>query len=399
MGPSPGSRGPPPGSGPAERGGTPVIATVDCFHVRLPAKATFMLVGGAFARPGAPSPGVFVRVRSADGRGGLGRGHPLSHLDVRDRREHRLGPPAVSCAGRGGALRVGSGRHHHAMDRAIAPGWSKGQPLAKAAVDVAVHDLLGRHLGVPIHRLLGGRRVAEITLAHLVTSDRPEEAGAIARAGLEAGCTAFKVKVGIHGLAGDLAMVRAVREAIGPSRFLWVDANQGYSPDEALRQARALQELGVAVFEQPVPADAIGGLQRLVGSCPLPVALDESLRDPAQLYELARLGAVGGAILKVQRSGGLWPGRAMVAVAEAARVPLLGSGLCETDLGLTASLHLFAAAGVAVPVDLNGRQFVESPFASGLEVGPGGRARVPDGPGLGIAVDGAWIEAHGSDPA
>lgn len=375
----------------------PVIAAVDCFHVPLPAKATFMLAGGAFARPGEPSPRIFVRVRGDDGREGWGEATPCPTWTYETAESivsavRRYLAPAVlgRCAWDLHAI-------HRAMDRAIAPGWSRGQPLAKAAVDVAVHDLLGRCLGVPIHRLLGGRRVPDITLAYLVTADHPEEAGDIARRGLEAGYAAFKVKVGIHGPAGDLAAVRAVREAIGDDRFLWVDANQGYTPDQALRQARALEELGVAVFEQPVPADAISGLQRLVAGSPLPVALDESLRDPAEVYELARLGAIGGVILKVQRSGGLHSGRAMAAVAEAARLPLLGSGLCETDLGLVASLHLFAAAGVAVPVDLNGRQFVESPFARGLEVGAAGRARVPDGPGLGIEIDGAWIEAHATD--
>lgn len=393
--------GPGPGAGlgadPEAPNAPPTIAAIDCFHVPLPAKATFMLAGGAFARPGAPSPRVFVRVRSTDGQEGWGEATPCPTWTYETAESivsavRRYLAPAVV-----GRCAFDLHAVHRAMDRAIAPGWSRGQPLAKAAVDVAVHDLLGRHLGVPIHRLLGGRRVAAITLAYLITSDRPEEAGAIARGGLEAGYAAFKVKVGIHGPADDLAMVRAVREAIGPDRFLWVDANQGYSPDQALRQARALEELGVAVFEQPVPADAISGLQRLVAGCPLPVALDESLRDPTEVYELARLGAIGGVILKVQRSGGLHPGRAMVAVAEAARLPLLGSGLCETDLGLVASLHLFAAAGVAVPVDLNGRQFVESPFAQGLEVGPGGRARVPDGPGLGIEIDGEWIRAQATE--
>jgi len=375
----------------------PLIAAVDCFHVPLPAKATFMLAGGAFARPGEPSPRIFVRVRDADGQSGWGEATPCPTWTYETAESivtavRRYLAPAVlgRCAWDLQAI-------HAAMDRAIAPGWSTGQPLAKAALDVAVHDLLGRCLGVPIHRLLGGRRVPEITLAYLVTSDHPEEAGDIARRGLAAGYVAFKVKVGIHGPAGDLAMVAAVRAAIGPARFLWVDANQGYSPDEAIRQARALEDCGVAVFEQPVPADAISGLQRLVAASTLPVALDESLRDPRQVYELGRLGAIGGVILKVQRSGGLHPGRAMVAVAEAACLPLLGSGLCETDLGLAASLHLFAAAGMRVPVDLNGRQFVESPFASGLEVGPGGRVRVPDGPGLGIEIDGEWIAAHATD--
>ena len=378
----------------AARPDAPTIASVDCFHVPLPARAAFILAGGAFAQQGAPSPRVFVRVRDAEGDEGWGEATPCPTWTYET-------AESIVSAVRGYLAPAVIGRSawdlngiHHAMDRAISPGWSRGQPLAKAAVDVAVHDLLGRRLGVPVHRLLGGRRVPTITLAYIVSCERPEEAADEARRGLASGYEAFKVKVGMHGLAGDLAMVQAVRRVVGPDRFLWVDANQGYTPDAALRQARALEALGVAVFEQPVPADAISGLQRLLANCPLPVALDESLRDPAEVFELARLGAVGGVILKVQRSGGFHPGRAMAAVADAARLPLLGSGLCETDLGLIASVHLFAAAGVTVPVDLNGRQFVESPFASGIEVGPGKAARVPDGPGLGITIDGAWIAAH-----
>lgn len=377
---------------------TPMIAAVDCFHVLLPARETFMLAGGAFARSGEPSPRVLVRVRDADGAVGWGEATPCptwtyeTAESIVSAVRRYLAPVVVGrCAW---DLR----EIHRAMDRAIAAGWSKGQPLAKAAIDVATHDLLGRRAGVPIHRLLGGRRVPEITLGYLVTAADPERAGEIAARGLAAGYEAFKVKVGIHGLAGDLAMVRAVRAAIGPDRFLWVDANQGYTPDEAIRQARALKDYGVAVFEQPVPADAISALVRILAASPVPVALDESLRDPAEVYELARLGALGGVILKVQRTGGLFPSAAMAAVAEAARLPLLGSGLCETDIGLAASLHLFGAAGVTVPVDLNGRQFVESPFAQGLRVEAGGRVRVPDAPGLGIDIDGAWIEAHATEP-
>lgn len=175
---------------------------------------------------------------------------------------------------------------------------------------------------------------------------------------------AFKVKVGLHDEACDVAVVRAVRDSAPAGALLWVDANQSYSVNSALRLARMLEELDVAAFEQPLPANDISGLRRLRDASPVPVALDESVRSPSDLASLVRLDAVDVVIAKVQRSGGLTLSRRVCAMAEDAGLRLMGSGLTESDVGLAASLHLFAAFGIAGPVDLNGRQFIESPYAS-----------------------------------
>lgn len=173
---------------------------------------------------------------------------------------------------------------------------------------------------------------------------------------------------------------------------LWVDANQAYTVDTALWLARRLVELDVSVFEQPLPANDIVGLRRLRTASPIPVALDESLRHPSDLATFVRLGAVDVAIAKVQRSGGLTLSRRLCALAEESAVRLMGSGLTDSDLGLAASLHLFAAFGIDTPVDLNGRQFVDSVYATGATVRiTDGVAAVPDGPGLGVTVDEAVV--------
>lgn len=277
---------------------------------------------------------------------------------------------------------------NRAFDRAIMPGISIGQPLAKAGVDVAVHDLLARSLGVPLYRLLGGKRRDTIELGWIVSSDRADVGAELAREGLDRGYRAFKVKIGIHGEREDVAMVAAVRRAVGPEVFLWVDANQGYFADQAIRVARRLEDLGVDAFEQPLPANDPSGLRRLMEKTHIPIALDESLRSPSDLAQYVKLGAVEVAIAKVQRSGGLWNCRQFAELAEASGVRLMGSGLSETDLGLSAGVHLYARFGVDTPVDLNGRQFVESAYVGAETIRvEGGIAHLPVGPGLGIEVD------------
>lgn len=363
------------------------IAHVEAFVLDLPAIALFMLAGGAHSRPGEPSPRVYVKVTGDNGVVGWGESTPCPTWSyettetiywtiTRYLAPVALGRPAWDLDGL-----------NRAMNRAIMPGISAGQPIAKAGLDIAVHDLLCRSLGMPLYGLLGGKRREAIELGYVVSTESPDEAAETMRRGLELGYRACKVKVGIHGEAGDFEQVARVREVLGPDAFLWVDANQGYFLDQALRQSRRLESLEVAAFEQPIPANDIYGAKRLMESTSIPVALDESLRGPAELAQYIRLGAVEVAIAKVQRSGGLWYARQFCTLAENAHVRLMGSGLSETDLGLATSLHLYAAFGIDTPVDLNGRQFVEAPhIARGVEI-EGGMATVPDGPGIGIEID------------
>lgn len=362
------------------------VDRVETFAVALPTLRSFGVSGGSVAVAGRPSVRVLVKV-SADGVHGWGEATPIpawtyetaeSIVTTIDRylAPAILGRPVWDLDG---VTRV--------FDRTINRGFSIGAPLAKCAVDVALHDLLGRAAGVPVGMLWGQRRAEAIRLAWIVSGRTAGEVTDCVAEGAEAGYRAFKVKVGLHDDETDLAVVAAVRDA-APDAPLWVDANQAYTCDTALRLAARLRELGVTAFEQPLPANDVAGQRRLRDSCPLPVALDESLRHPTDLATFVRLGAVDVAIAKVQRSGGLTLSRRLCQLAEDCGVRLMGSGLTDSDVGLAASLHLFAAHGITGPVDLNGRQFVDSVYAtsSTVEVA-GGQAQVPDGPGLGVEVD------------
>ncbi|MGW5668124.1 mandelate racemase/muconate lactonizing enzyme family protein [Micromonospora sp. NPDC003776] len=362
------------------------IDAVDTYAVALPTVRSFGVSGGSVAVAGTPSIRILVKV-TADGITGWGEATPIpawtyetaeSIVTTIDRylAPAILGRPAWDLDG-----------VTTAFDRAINRGFTIGSPLAKSAVDVALHDLLGRALGVSVGVLWGQRRRDGIQLGWIVSGQTATEVADAVAEGSELGYRAFKVKVGLHSEAEDAAVVRAVREA-APDAGLWVDANQGYTVDGALRMAHRLADLDVTAFEQPLPANDVAGQRRLRETCPIPVALDESLRHPSDLATFVKLGAVDVAIAKVQRSGGLTLSRRLCAFAEDAGVRLMGSGLTDSDLGLAASLHLFAAYGIDTPVDLNGRQFLTSSYATGATVEvTDGVAQVPTGPGLGVDVD------------
>jgi muconate cycloisomerase len=362
------------------------IDRVDVFAVALPTLRSFGVSGGSIAVAGRPSLRILVKA-SADGVCGWGEATPVpawtyetaeSIVTTIDRylAPAILGRPcwdvdAVTAA----------------FDRAINRGISIGAPLAKCAVDVALHDLIGRALRLSLGTLWGQRRRETIQLGWVVSGQSPEEVADRVAEGQDLGYRAVKVKIGLHSERKDLAVVHAVRDAVGDAP-LWVDANQAYTVEAAARIARVLADLGVTAFEQPLPANDIAGLRRLRDSSPVPVALDESLRHPSDLATFIRLDAVDVAIAKVQRTGGLTLSRRFCAMAEDSRVRLMGSGLTDSDLGLAASLHLFSAYGVDTPVDLNGRQFVDSVYATDPTVViADGVAQVPTGPGLGVEVD------------
>ena len=370
------------------------IARVETLPVALPTSADFAVSGGSVARAGQPSVRVLVKVTADDGTFGWGEATPIPSWtyetleSITSTIDRYLAPVAV------GIPVWDLDRLTRAFDRAINRGFSIGAPLAKAAVDVAVHDVLGKVLGLPVCALLGARRTERSQLGWIVSSEGAGGAEASVREGHDRGYRAFKVKIGLHGERDDVRTVERVRAAAGNDAYLWVDANQAYTVDVAVRVGFALFSLGVAAFEQPLPANDIDGLRRLRDKSAVPIALDESLRHPSDLATFVKLGAVDVAIAKVQRSGGLTLSRRLCQYAEDSGVRLMGSGLTESDIGLAASLHLFAAFGIDTPVDLNGRQFIESPYARTTVRVADGYAHVPDAPGLGVDVDEEWVRAH-----
>ncbi|MBU1357325.1 MAG: mandelate racemase [Gammaproteobacteria bacterium] len=368
------------------------IASVDVFLLGFSFKSVFVLAGGVAGDPGTLSHRVLVKITSDCGAVGWGEATPTprwtyetSETIVSTLRRY-LAPAVI------GIELWNFDALHRAMERAIQPGVTTGSPLAKSAIDVAAHDALGHALGVPVYQLLGGCRRTSFDLMWMISVARPDAPEADVAAGLDAGYRHFDVKIGMHGEAGDLGLVTQTRQALG-DHWMQVDANRGYRIDAALRQSRRFAELGVALFEQPLNGFNLAAYRRLCAASPVGIGIDESLRSVADLLEYARADAIGTVVAKVQRNAGLYRSRQLCDAAEAAGLELSLSGLTETDLGLAAGLHLAAAFDIN-PLALNGPQYIDTPFLRKRVWRGGGQVQLPDGPGLGVSVDEAWVRDH-----
>jgi L-Ala-D/L-Glu epimerase len=260
-----------------------------------------------------------------------------------------------------------------------------GNEAAKAAVDVALHDLAARRLGVPLVRLLGGSALAVPTDVTLSAG----EAGSLAAAGRERvaeGFTVLKLKVGLDA-AGDLERVRAVREAVGPGVLIRLDANQGWTPREAVRVIRGIEDAGlnVELVEQPVPSWDLDGLAWVSDRVEVPILADEAVYGVRDLVAVIRRRAADLVNVKLAKCGGLAPARVLLGLAEEHGIGTLVGSMMESPVGVTAAASLVAAHGTTAVSDLDAAWWLaSSPVRGGLRY-DGATVRLPDAPGLGIA--------------
>ncbi len=249
---------------------------------------------------------------------------------------------------------------------------------AKCAVDIALHDLVGKRLGLPVRELLGIDGPIPPTD---FTLGIDEPAVVAERARRAADFPALKLKVG--GPA-DLETVRAVREVFaGPLR---VDANTGWTPASAVDLLPELGRLGVELIEQPFPARRLDDLRELQARSPLPLVADESAVTIEDLEGL--VGVVDGVNVKLAKCGGIGPARRMLERARELGFRTFLGCMEETSVGIAASA---AVAPLADWVDLDGCLLLADDPVTGLELDAGKRWRLPDAPGLGLT----WREPDG----
>jgi L-alanine-DL-glutamate epimerase-like enolase superfamily enzyme len=245
---------------------------------------------------------------------------------------------------------------------------------AKCAIDIALHDLVGKRLGLPVRVLLGIEGDVPPTD---FTLGIDEPAVVAERAGRAADFPALKIKVGG---AADLATLEAVRAVYrGPIR---VDANTCWTPDIAAELLPELVRLGVELVEQPFPARRLDLLRNLQAVSPLPLIADESAVTIEDLDGL--VGVVAGVNVKLAKCGGIGPARRMLERARSLGLRTLLGCMEETSIGIAASATV---APLADWVDLDGCLLLADDPASGLELGADKRWRVPAVPGLGVALD------------
>jgi len=279
---------------------------------------------------------------------------------------------------------------HRAMDAVIAPSFSTGQPMAKAGIDLALHDLVGRITGRSLPELWGRAAASDITLSWTLNPETLEELPGLIQEGRRQGVDHFNVKVGVN-RAYDLALCRRVREAV-PDGFLWADANGGFAPAEIRTLAPELDAAGADVLEQPLPPNRLTAYRELRREVEMPVLMDEGVVSPSTLMEFVRMDVLDGVAMKIPRCGGLRPAKRQIEILEDAGLLFLGSGLTDPGISLAATLLLYGAFGYDRPAALNGPQFIDASVLEEPIRPEDGVLSVPEGPGLGIDVDESKVE-------
>ncbi|OGX80620.1 dipeptide epimerase [Exiguobacterium sp. SH31] len=352
------------------------LEKIELFAIELPLKVPFIV---SYHRYDV-MPSVIVKMTTECGLVGYGEAVADEHVTGESLEStisvirHLLGPLLI------GRNPMHLERIHDEMDRAI-----RDVPAAKAALDIACHDLIGKKLGQPIYELLGGRYHDAFPVTHVLSIGEPEAMAAEASEQVAEGYTAVKMKVGVD-VASDVRRVAAVRQAVGPDVPIRVDVNQGWvNAAKTLQAMRKLEPFDIDWVEQPVKADDFEGMLEVKGKISVPLMIDEGVRGVADMRRLTMMQAAHKVNVKLMKCGGIYPAKKLVHMAEMSGIECQIGSMVESSIASSAGFHVAFSSKIVQSVELTG------PLRFATDVGnltydlP--FIHLNDRPGLGVDVD------------
>ncbi|MDH6152589.1 MULTISPECIES: muconate/chloromuconate family cycloisomerase [Paraburkholderia] len=363
------------------------IAAVETFEIRIPYRRNHTLSSGPLY--GAHS--VIVRLQTDEGLVGAGEasipGGPVwSEESVSSARaviEEYLAPAIL------GRDPLQCSDVAAVMSKTV-----RGNPFARAAIEMACFDVAGQALGVPVAQLVGGRRRSSVPMVWSLASGVVEQEIEEARDVNERfGISRFKVKVGHLEAAADIQRVRTLVSNVPEDFQIRLDANQGWNEMTANWALPRLQDLGITVLEQPLPKWDLAGMARLKKQSRVAIMADESAMNANDVLNIIRSASADMIALKLAKAGGILATLQSATVADAAGLSYYMGCMMDTGLGTAAYLQTASALkdmsyGAALP----GPLMMSSDILSTEIVYRDGNIEVPAGPGLGVAVDWDAVE-------
>ena len=266
---------------------------------------------------------------------------------------------------------------------------------AKSAVEMALHDALGKALGKPVYALLGGKQRSRVPVLWLLGTGSIDGDIAEARGKQAAGFVAFKVKVGVGDALDDALRTRRVCAALGSGLLISSDANQGYSLEQALAYVKAVEGAGLDFFEQPISGHNIDGMAEIAAATQVPIGFDEGLHGMDDLIKHHQRHAARGCSLKTIKLGGL---KGVMRAAELCQQlgmqVNLACKVAESGIAAAALMHLAAAVpAVDWGVSVSNQYLADDVVRAPVKV-IDGHAEVPAGVGLGVDVDEAKVRKY-----
>lgn len=271
---------------------------------------------------------------------------------------------------------------HKEMDRLIA-----GNRMAKAAIDMACYDILGKLLNTPIHKILGGKKYDTIKCFWSIGGSTPAESVAEVIAIKEQGYWGCMIKIGTD-YKNDIARTLAVREAVGPDFPLITDANQGWDYDTALRYGKGVASADLLFYEQPVKAWDIDSLAKLKRNLSMPISADEGVSTIQEAIALVKAEACDVFSIKTSKQGGIMPTKRICEYASENGIQLFFNSMIEGGLTQAASLNVAAVSDIMLTT---GHSFFSTlrhkdDATNFADLVVDGITTIPDRPGLGVTV-------------
>jgi L-alanine-DL-glutamate epimerase-like enolase superfamily enzyme len=355
------------------------VATIEIIPVKMPLTEPFVISYATY--PDVLS--VLVRVRTAEGLEGWGEGTPDPNVTGETWEStaavlrHHLAPALIGHDARDREAAL------HLLDSRV-----EGVPTAKAALEIALFDLLGRAAGLPVYALLGGRSKPHLTISRVVSIKAPEAMAADAARHVSDDFKTVKVKVGSADWRLDVERIRAVRNAIGPSIGLKVDVNQGWrTAGTAIAAITAAREANPDYVEQPIAWWDLEGLADVRRQTGVTIMIDEGCHSPRGMQRAVQLRAADLVNIKIMKTGGLHRALQLSAIAEAAGIPAQVGTMVESSIASAAGLHLATALANVRTVEMGGPLMLAADLGNVRDWYDRDRIAVPDLPGLGIAVN------------
>ena len=270
----------------------------------------------------------------------------------------------------------------------------RGNSCAKSGIDLAVHDLMGKALGVPVSDLIGGSGKDRVPVAIEIAGGDPDDMAGACMELMAKGVRAFKPKIGGYP-DKDVERLRAIRQAVGPDVSIRADANQGYTPKEAIRLCRLAEkhDVNLELLEQPVAAWDLQGMAAVRRAVDTLIEADESCYTPHDAMQIIRHESADVINIKIAKAGGLYNAKKIAAIAAAAGLQCVLGTAFGLGIKIAAKLHLASATvGLADAVE-----FTEIALHEALLCPPhnaefalplsDGCLPVPRGAGLGVELD------------
>lgn len=357
------------------------INSIDLYAIRLPLKAPFVVSYHTYT----DMPSIIVKIGTDEGIVGFGEGVADEHVTGETWEstfqvlKNTLAPLLI------GKNPLEIERIHELMDQAI-----YGVPTAKAAIDIACYDLLGKKVQQPIYQLLGGKYHEEFPITHVLSIANPESMAAEAAAMVEKGYDSFKMKVGTN-VVEDVRRIAAVRASVGEDIAIRADVNQGWPNSSATLSALSqLAACNLDWLEQPVSADDIDGMVEIKAKSTVPLMIDEGLKGVREMREIILKRAADKVNIKLMKCGGIYPALKLAHMAELGRMECQIGSMVESSIGSAAGFHVAFSKKIITSVELTG------PLKFSKDVGdlwydvP--YIRLTEKPGLGIEINSEILE-------